>query len=76
METVLIVDDEKNYLIILEALLASEGYEIITEDNAINALRLIKEENLDLIVTDMKMPRVSGMTLLEEAKNLTLTCRL
>ena len=70
METVLIVDDEKNYLIILEALLSLEGYEIITEDNAINALRLIKEENLDLIVTDMKMPRVSGMTLLEEAKKI------
>lgn len=70
METVLIVDDEKNYLIILEALLSSEGYEIITEDSAINALRLIKEENLDLIVTDMKMPRVSGMTLLEEAKKV------
>jgi two-component system NtrC family response regulator len=70
METILIVDDEKNYLVILEALLAPEGYEIITEDNAFNALRLIRETDLDLVITDMKMPGMDGMVLLEEAKNI------
>ena len=70
METILIVDDEKNYLVILEALLAPEGYEIITEDNAFNALRLIKEADLDLVITDMKMPGMNGMVLLEEVKNI------
>ena len=30
METILIVDDEKNYLVVLEALLSAEGYEIVT----------------------------------------------
>lgn len=68
METILIVDDEKNYLVILEALLAPEGYEIITEDNAFNALRLLREMDLDLVITDMKMPGRNGMELLEEAK--------
>jgi two-component system NtrC family response regulator len=70
METILIVDDEKNYLVILEALLAPEGYEIITEDNALNALRLIRETDLDLVITDMKMPGMDGMKLLEEAKRI------
>ncbi len=70
METILIVDDEKNYLVILEALLAPEGYEIITEDNAFNALRLIREADLDLVITDMKMPGMNGMVLLEEVKNI------
>lgn len=70
METILIVDDEKNYLVILEALLAPQGYEIITEDNAVNALRLIRETDLDLIITDMRMPGMSGMELLEEAKKI------
>ncbi len=69
METILIVDDEKNYLVILEALLAPEGYEIITEDNASNALRLLRETDLDLVITDMKMPGRNGMELLEEAKD-------
>ncbi|MBW1802907.1 MAG: sigma-54-dependent Fis family transcriptional regulator [Deltaproteobacteria bacterium] len=68
METILIVDDEKNYLVVLEALLSPEGYEIVTADNARNALRLIRESDLDLVITDMKMPGMSGMELLEESK--------
>jgi len=70
METILIIDDEKNYLVILEALLSPEGYEIITEDNAINALRLIRETDLDLVITDMKMPKMNGIELLEESKKI------
>jgi two-component system NtrC family response regulator len=70
METILIIDDEKNYLVILEALLSPEGYEIITEDNAMNALRLIRETDLDLIITDMKMPGMNGIELLEESKKI------
>ncbi len=70
METVLIVDDEKNYLVVLEALLGPEGYETITADNARNALRLIKGADLDLVITDMKMPGMSGMELLEELKKI------
>ncbi len=70
MDTILIVDDEKNYLVILEALLAPEGYEIITEVNPINALRLVKETDFDLVITDMKMPRMDGIELLNEVKKI------
>jgi two-component system, NtrC family, response regulator len=70
MDTILIVDDEKNYLVILEALLAPEGYEIITEVNPINALRLIKETDFDLVITDMKMSRMDGIELLNEVKKI------
>ena len=70
METILIVDDEKNYLVVLEALLSPEGYEIVTADNARSALRLIEESDLDLVLTDMKMPGVSGMELLEQCKKI------
>ena len=75
METILIIDDEKNYLVILEALLSPEGYEIITEDDAINALRLIRETDLDLIITDMKMPGMNGIELLEESKKTGFLAR-
>jgi two-component system NtrC family response regulator len=70
METILIVDDEKNYLVILEALLAPEGYEIITVDNALNALRFVKETDLDLVITDMKIPKMDGIELLDEIKRI------
>ena len=70
MDTVLIVDDEKNYLVVLEALLSPEGYEIIASDIANDALQLIRETELDLVITDMKMPGTNGMTILEEAKKV------
>jgi two-component system, NtrC family, response regulator len=70
MDTVLVVDDEKNYLVVLEALLAPEGYEIITASNPDKALQLIRETDLDLVITDMKMPGISGMTILEETKKV------
>ena len=70
METILIVDDEKNYLLVLEALLGPEGYEIIATDNAHDALRSVREADLDLIITDMKMPGMNGMKLLEECKKM------
>ncbi len=70
METILVVDDEKNYLVVLEALLSPEGYEVLTADNAIDALRLIRESDIDLVITDMRMPGTSGMELLEESKKI------
>jgi len=70
METILIVDDEKNYLVVLEALLGPEGYETVTASNARDALDLIRESDLDLVITDMRMPGLTGMGLLEEAKKL------
>ncbi|UCB48308.1 MAG: sigma-54-dependent Fis family transcriptional regulator [Deltaproteobacteria bacterium] len=70
METILIVDDEKNYLVVLEALLGPEGYEILTAGSASDAIRLIRNSDLDLMITDMKMPETSGMQLLEESKKI------
>ncbi len=70
METILVVDDEKNYLVVLKALLEPEGYEILTADNSREAIRLIGESELDLVITDMKMPGITGMELLEESKKL------
>jgi len=68
VDTILIVDDEKNYLVVLEALLSAEGYETMTAQNANDALRLVDESDLDLVLTDMKMPGLSGMDLLVEVK--------
>ena len=68
METILIVDDEKNYLVVLEALLGSEGYEIVATVDAKAAINTAREADLDLVITDMKMPGLSGMDLLEKIK--------
>jgi len=70
MDTILIVDDEKNYLLVLEALLTQEGYEIVTAGNGLDALDIVREGDVDLVVTDMTMPGMSGMELLEACKKI------
>ena len=68
METILIVDDEKNYLTILSALLEDEGFEVLTAPGGPEALEVHKSSDLDLILTDMKMPKMDGIELLENIK--------
>ena len=68
METILIVDDEKNYLLILRAVLEEEGYEVLTAPSGQDALEIQNTSDLDLILTDMKMPRMDGIQLLENIK--------
>jgi len=70
METILIVDDEKNYLLVLSAVLEDEGYEVLTALSGQEALEIHKTSDLDLILTDMKMPGMSGIELLESIKSI------
>ncbi len=68
METVLIVDDEKNYPLILSAVLEEEGYETLTATSGEEALELLTHSDIDLVLTDMKMPSMDGIHLLEKIK--------
>ena len=68
METILIVDDEKNYPLILSAVLEEEGYETLTANSGKNALDTLSHADVDLIITDMKMPEMDGIALLEHIK--------
>jgi two-component system NtrC family response regulator len=68
MNTILIVDDEPNYLIVISELLKEEGFETITAENGQKALEIIRGTDLDLIITDMKMPGMDGFVLLKETK--------
>jgi len=68
METILIVDDEKNYLRVLTAVLEDEGYEVLSALSGQEALEIQKASDLDLVLTDMKMPGMDGIKLLENVK--------
>ena len=69
METVLVVDDEKNYLLILEALLSKEGLQVLTAGSGLEALAVLRENEADLVLTDMKMPGLDGLELLSAIKD-------
>jgi two-component system, NtrC family, response regulator len=68
METILIVDDEKNYPPILSAILQEEGYETLTATSGQEALSILRDSDVDLVLTDMKMPGMDGIELLEKIK--------
>ncbi len=57
---ILLVDDEKRIIEVLEAYLEREGYEIHCADNGIDALKKAKTINPDLIILDLMLPDISG----------------
>jgi len=68
MHTILVVDDEPNYLIVLSELLRDEGYEVFTADSGQAGLKMARENDLDLVISDMKMPGMDGIALLSKLK--------
>lgn len=66
---ILIVDDDRHVLEVLEARLQSEGFDISLADNGVDALRMLKERKTDLLISDMRMPGMSGMDLLLKARD-------
>ncbi len=58
---VLIVDDDPPSLKLTAFLLAEEGYEVITADNGLDALRLVEQEMPDLAILDVMMPGLDGL---------------
>jgi two-component system, NtrC family, response regulator len=65
MVTVLVVDDEKNYLVVLEDLLEDEGYQVLTASSGTEALEILEKTPVDTVLSDIKMPGMSGIELLE-----------
>ncbi len=57
---ILLVDDERRIIEVLDAYLVREGYEIHSADNGIDALKKVKTLNPDLIILDLMLPDISG----------------
>src|SRR5216110_1777914 len=64
----LVVDDEKNMRLSLEAVMAEEGYEIRAVDSAEAALRLLEQEEFFMIITDARLNGMSGYEFLGQLK--------
>jgi DNA-binding NtrC family response regulator len=64
---ILVVDDEANLRRVLSAQLTRDGYEVHTAEDGEAALAFLKEHHIDLVITDLRMPKVDGMDLLRAA---------
>lgn len=69
-KTILLVDDEENILSALVRLLRKDGYTILTASSANHGLELLKTNPVGVILSDQRMPEVSGVDFLSQVKQL------
>ena len=70
MATVLIVDDDDNDRMLMRSLLADQGHQIFMAANGEDALRIYLRQSVDVVVTDLQMPRGDGIELISGLKGL------
>ena len=65
---ILVVDDDENNLLLTKLELRDELWQVITASDGRNAMELFKNENPDMVIVDVQMPGVDGLTTLREMK--------
>lgn len=71
MAKILVVDDDRGVREFLEIMLTREGYAVSCAESGREGLALFKKKPFDLVLTDLKMPKMDGIDLLKEIKNIS-----
>ncbi len=69
MKKILIVDDESTIQMLYSDELVEEGYEVITTGEASRVMRLIEEEDPDLVILDIRLGKCDGLDILQDIRN-------
>jgi len=68
---ILIVDDEKDMLTLLKRIISEKtSHDVITENDPVKALEVFKDNRFNLVITDLKMPKMNGIAFLTEIKKM------
>jgi two-component system, NtrC family, response regulator PilR len=67
---VLVVDDERSMREVLAIVLKRDGHEVLAAEDGAAAVELMKREHVDILITDIRMPQMSGVDVLREAKRI------
>jgi two-component system, NtrC family, response regulator PilR len=70
MPSVLLVDDEPDILEVLEIVMLDEGFEVQRAESARTALSMLRSTPVDIVISDIRMPDMSGVELLKEAQEI------
>jgi CheY-like chemotaxis protein len=68
LRTILLVDDDLELRDVVVAILTEPGYTVLTASDGYEALRTLVDRSVDLLITDVKMPGISGFELARQAK--------
>jgi len=68
--SILIIDDEKSQREILSGFLSKKGYRVYLAESGPQGLKLIKDQTIDIILSDFKMPEMTGIEILEEVSHI------
>jgi signal transduction histidine kinase/FixJ family two-component response regulator/putative methionine-R-sulfoxide reductase with GAF domain len=69
-EKILVIDDELRMCLSLKELLSGNGYQVISTQSGKDAIEKIKAEHFDLVLSDIKMPEISGLDILKAVKEV------
>jgi len=75
-KTILLVDDEEDVRHLVELMLAKEDLRLLSARSGNEALRIVQEEDIDLVLLDLMMPRMSGQDLLRILKRMPSTSEI
>jgi DNA-binding NtrC family response regulator len=67
---IMLVDDEKRFLSTTKKLLTKKGYDVVTASSGAEALEIIKDKHIHVVILDVKMPGMNGNATLKEIKRL------
>jgi len=70
MHSLLIVEDKESMLEMLKGLFEEEGLNVLTARDGPSAIKRIREERIDVVLTDLKLPGMDGLQILKEVKAL------
>ena len=68
MARILVVDDEEMDRVLLRSILESAGHELLFASDGEGALKILREEPLDLVITDLAMPNFNGLRFIKEMR--------
>lgn len=67
---ILVIDDEEIIRVSCQRILGPAGYEVSTSSDGLHALGLLEKSNFDIVLTDLKMPTMDGLEVMEKIKEM------
>jgi sigma-B regulation protein RsbU (phosphoserine phosphatase) len=72
MAKILVIDDQPNVRMLLALLLRQQGYDVVLAENGWEGLQLYRQEHPDVILLDLNMPELDGVTVLTQIRSVDL----